>query len=78
MTGSDTTSCFSGQGKVKCLKALKEDERFMDAAKLLGESIYLSTTVKEVLEEFVCRMYGMKTEINTNNARYKIFTRLLN
>ena len=74
LTGCDTTSCFSGQGKVKSLKILKEDERFIDAAKLLGECIHLSTTTKEVLEEFVCRLYGMKTETNINNARYKLFT----
>ena len=72
-TGCDSTSCFSGQGKVKCLKLLRSDERFIDAAKLPGKSTELPLTVKDVFEEFVCRLYGIDKETDVNLARYKLF-----
>ena len=72
-TGCNSTSCFSGQGKVKCLKLLRSYERFIDAAKLLGQSTELPQTVKDVFEEFVCRLYGIDKETDVNLARYKLF-----
>ena len=73
LTGCDSTSCFRGQGKIKSLKILRSDERFVDAAKLLGEYLELSPTVKEVLEELTCRLYGVKEYSEVNNARYELF-----
>ena len=35
LTGSDSTSCFSGQGKIESMKVLKSDERFVDADLLM-------------------------------------------
>ena len=72
-TGCDSTGCFSGQGKVKWLKLLGSDERFIDAAKLLGESTELPQTVKDVFEKFVCWLYGINKETDVNLARYKLF-----
>ena len=75
LTGCDSTSCFSGQGKAKCLKVLLSDDRFVDVAKLLGEDTELSLSVREVLEEFICHLYGIKYESDINLARYKLFTK---
>ena len=60
LSGCDSTSCFNGIGKVKFMKVLQADERFIDAAALLGENEHLTPVVKEVLEEFVCRFCGVK------------------
>ena len=68
LDGCDSTSCLSGQGKLKSLKLLKKNERYIDAAKLLGESLELSPTVKEVREEFTCRLYGVEGESQIGNA----------
>ena len=71
LSGCDATN---GVGKVKCLKVLESDDRFIDAASLLGEEATLSATVLEVLEEYVCKLYGVKNETDINRARYKQFT----
>ena len=68
LDGCDSTSCLSGQAKLKSLKLLKKNERYIDAAKLLGENLELSPTVKEVLEEFTCRLYGVEGESQIENA----------
>ena len=71
LSGCDSTSGFNGIGKVKCLKVPESDDRFID---LLGEEATLSATVLEVLEEYVCKLYGVKNETDINRARYKLFT----
>ena len=74
LSGCDSTSCFSGIGKAKCLKVLQTDQRFLDAACLLGEEENPSETVTEVLEEYVCHLYGNKKETSINTTRYKFFS----
>ena len=49
------------------LEAFKEREDFLIAASLLGENEYASPAVKETLEEFVCWLYGAKSEMEVNN-----------
>jgi len=75
LCGCDSTSCFNGMGKTKLLSVLQDNDRFIDAANLLGEQEDLSTLVKEELEECVCRLYGIQNEVSINEARYKLFTR---
>ena len=70
----DTTSCFSGIGKTRALKILKSNEQFFGALSLLGEHEILSQTTRDVLEEYVCSLYGFKNEKDINVVRYKIFT----
>ena len=72
-TGCDSTSAFAGKGKIKCLKILATDERFLDAFALLGEQPNLNETVAEILEEFTCRIYGEKAFVLINEARYEVF-----
>ena len=74
LSGCDSTSSFTGNGKGKALNTITSDERYIDAAVSLGEHETLSQPVKEVLEEYVCRLYGEKNEVCINKACYNIFT----
>ena len=56
------------------LKAVWKDERFVNGAALLSESLDLSDNVVDILEELLCSLYGLKEEISTNEARYRLFT----
>ena len=49
------------------------DNRFIDAMAIVG-SADLSPTVCDILEEYVCCMYGFKNETDINKVRYKMFT----
>ena len=69
LSGCDSTSCFSGFGKVKFYKTVRSDERFLTAASLLGENDEIPDTVVNVLEEFVCKLYGAKQEHNIDKVR---------
>ena len=53
----DSTSAFAGNGKLKSLKILESDERFLAVFPLLREQQYVNETVGETLEEFTCRIY---------------------
>ena len=75
LSGCDSTSCFSGIGKGKCLKVLQSNERFIDAVSLLGKQEYVSNPVAENVEEYVCALYGINNEPNIYKARYRLFTR---
>ena len=73
--GCDSCSCFVGKGKIKGLLILQANDKFQDAFKLIGEERQLSQTTKDVLEEFVCCLYGMEKETSINEARYQIFSK---
>ena len=75
LSGCDSTSSFNGIGKLKALKTLKTDDRFIDAVCSIGEELDLSADVSEVLEEYVCQLYGEKNERVINNCRFKIFAK---
>ena len=75
LLGCKLISAISGIGKVKMFKAVCKDERFVNAAALLGESLDLSDNVVNVLEDLRCRLYGLKEEISNNEASYRLFTK---
>ena len=64
----DTTSCFIGIGKKKCLSILQFNARFLTGMRTLGESTELEQNTLLVLE-YVCRLYSMKNCNNINKAR---------
>ena len=72
-TGCDSTSCFVGKGKVKCHDVMKSDSRYISAFSLLGEFPTVSDSVADVIEEFVCRLYGIKSIERVNESRYELF-----
>ena len=50
LSGCDSTSSFSGIGKKKCLQVLKSDQRFIEAACLLGENAAIPNVVLKFIE----------------------------
>ena len=47
----------------------------MDTLRLLGETLEVDGSVFNTIERLVCHLYGMQTEHEINNARYKKFSR---
>ena len=72
LSGCDSTSVFVGVGKVKLHNTVCNNERFLDAAALLGEEKTVTETLFDILEELYCRLYGFKTQTSINNCRYEI------
>ena len=75
LSGCDSISAISGIGKMRMFKAVCKDERFVNAAVLLGESLDLSDNVVDVLEDLICSFYGLREESSINEARYRLFTK---
>ena len=76
LSGCDSTSSFSGIEKVKLFKTVCKDERYYNAASILGKSDTINDTVVEILEELFCHVYGATDEIDINSARYILFSKL--
>ena len=58
-TGNDYTSAFNSKGKVKAMKAVKTDKRFQHAFSHIGDQIEFDVDLIEIMEEFVCILYGI-------------------
>ena len=71
-TGNDYTSAFHGLGKYKAYKLMKSSDEFLELFGQLGNSFTFDATLFPMLEKFVCKLYGLKSE-NTNDARYEKF-----
>ena len=68
-TGSDTTSCFAGKGKVRPLKTMKKDQSVIDVFARLGTTEEVSTADRSKLEAFECALYaGMGTDFEKKTA----------
>ena len=62
-TGCDTISAFAGQGKLKALKILLREQKFIDAFATLGSSWNVANDLFCIIEEFVCQLYCRNTKI---------------
>ena len=72
-TGCDTTSAFTGKGKIQPLKLL-DTPHLEEAMVNLGKDWKLSSDDFKLLEEFTCRMYLKKSNITgVNELRHNIF-----
>ena len=69
-TGCDTTSAFKGIGKVKPLKVLQKNPKFVEALGQLGESWNVSTELVDELEKFVWIVYGRSRVQSVDELRY--------
>ena len=67
LTGNDYVPSFHGKGKVRPMVLMNKNATFMAAFRKLGEDD-LDEEVYNVLEEFVCHMYGFKKEKNIQKA----------
>ena len=76
LSGCNSTSSFNGIGKVKFSKTVCKDEKYYNAASILGESDTINDTVVEILEELFYHVYGTTDEIDINSALYVLLSKL--
>ena len=61
-TGCDAISAFAGQGKLKALKILLREQKFIDAFATLGSSWNVANELFCIIEECVCQLYCRNTK----------------
>lgn len=74
LTGCDYNPAFYRKGKKRPLKLLESSERYQKACSDLGD-YRNNPSVFMLLEEFICRVYGLKTINDVNKARFDMFTK---
>ena len=67
LTGCDTVSSFSGYGKKKCWKIFQKQPDSVSSIRRNGEL--------DLIEQFVCRLYGVPTQTDVNQARLHLFVK---
>ena len=75
LSGCDSTSAFVGVGKVKLYDTVCNNERFLDAAALIGKETTVTETLFDILEELYCRLHGFKSQTSISNCRYETLIR---
>lgn len=73
-TGNDYVSAFFRKGKSACWKTMLKDNRFVEMFTQLGNAWELSSPLKKLLENYVCKLYGSK-KLNVNSTRFELFER---
>jgi hypothetical protein len=71
-TGCDTVSSFCGQGKIKAMKLLATDVKYVELFCDVGKNTVLAEQTFSNLESFTCHLYGSKCE-DINHLRYKLY-----
>uniref|UniRef100_UPI00358F3D52 uncharacterized protein n=1 Tax=Myxine glutinosa TaxID=7769 RepID=UPI00358F3D52 len=69
-TGCDSVSSFYGKGKKKAFNLLLKERELCNALKDLGEHFDIQL---DLLEVFVCKLYGQHSVTTINEARYNMF-----
>ena len=72
-TGCDSVSAFKGKGKAKPMKIMTENPEFQDLFCSIGQGWDLDSVDLQLVEKFVCRLYGKEQTESVNVARYEIF-----
>ena len=75
-TGCDTISAFAGPGKVKPIKLMLKDEKYIKMFSRLGENTNISTEILDSLIEFVCHMYGWKVYDSVDEICYSMYCQI--
>ena len=73
-SGNDYISSFFRKGKSLCWKVAEKNPRFLHAFQELGVEWDLTPAVYEVLEEYVCNLYGARKR-KVNSVRHQMFQR---
>ena len=70
-TGADCTSAFKGKGKIRSIKLLGQNSKFIDIfAKVGNQWVLDDEMVLKGIEEFTCRLYGFASRVKkVNEAR---------
>ena len=72
-TGSDYTAAFHGRGKIRPFKLLETGDEFQEAFASIGSSETVPESMVQVIEKFVCQMYGKAKLISVDEARLQMF-----
>ena len=65
---------FAGQGKLKGLKLLQQNQNFQKAFTSLGEHWHVTDDLFDALQEFTCNLYAARTNIScVNELRYQLW-----
>ena len=72
-TGCDTISAFAGRGKIKPLKLMVRDVRYVEAFDQLGEHTEITGNLLQTIKAFVCHMYGWKSSDSVDEIRYRMY-----
>ena len=72
LTGCDSVSSLSGKGKTKAFKLAMKKQKFVKALADLGSSWELSDETLEVVEDFICELYGKRCQ-DIDLLRYNLY-----
>ena len=73
-TGRNKVSGFSGKGKIKALKIMREYKMFTNLLQSLGQENDVSNKIYELSEQYVCTLYGHKEDHHLNAVQYKMYS----
>ena len=73
-TGNDYISSFFRKGKPLAWKCMKKKEKFLEAFAAFGTSWTLNEDYFNILEEYVCNLYGNKI-VSVDKVRMKLFNK---
>ena len=62
LTGCDSVSSLCGKGKAKAFKLAMKKQKFVKALADLGSSWELSNETLELVEDFICELYGKRCQ----------------
>lgn len=72
-TGCDYTASFNRKGKVRPLKLLEKNDGAQEVLSRIGNWHEISDADIQVIESFVCSIYGKKTFMSVDEARLDMF-----
>lgn len=61
-TGADCTSAFKGKGKVRPMKILSQNSKFIQIFAEVGNSWELDEQILSGVQEFTCHLYGFNRQ----------------
>ena len=67
-TGCGTVSTFAGKRKVKALKLVKKNNKFLRLFQVIGNEWTLREEVCSQVERFICHFYGHGEENDVNHV----------
>ena len=75
LTGCDFNPCFFRKGKSRPFSILQRSEKYTEAFANLHVN-NLDATIINVIEEYICQIYGFKKITNINQARLATFSKI--
>ncbi|XP_052212199.1 uncharacterized protein LOC127831257 [Dreissena polymorpha] len=76
-TGEDVTSAFKGKGKIIPLRKLQSYPKYLETFRTLGDAWVMADEVIQMLEAFVCLIYGFPREKSVNTCRALLLKKMV-